>query len=463
MDLALELLTAVLTSPWVYLLIAVAASLDSLVPVVPSETLLISAAAFSASGIPHPAGLVLAAVLGALAGDLAAHGVGRFARSRLARSRTRRSRTRPSRQRASRLGRSQTSPSRLRTSWLRQVACRLRQRTSGVVDSACSAFARRGASALVAGRFIPGGRTLTTIGSGMLRFPVRRFLLWDAIGSLAWALYSTGIGLIGGAVFDDRPLLGVAVGIGIALFITGAAEFVRRLRRTAWVSGARIGKAPTGKFPTDKFRDAGPRVDTSRGRSGIMETMSNTHVWYVSYGSNMARDRLACYLQGGRPPGAHVTYPGARDGTPPRAEAGIELPGAIYFAGASKVWGGGMAFYDHHIPGPTPAKAYLITAAQFADVAAQEMHRRPAADSPLERLVFDLPAGSSHSVGPGGYETLLVLDVADGVPVVTFTAPHGSADIEHTQPSAPYLAMLRTGAAEVSAASGQLLHAAARV
>ena len=42
MDLALELLTVTLTSPWVYLLIVVAAALDSLVPIVPSETLLIT-------------------------------------------------------------------------------------------------------------------------------------------------------------------------------------------------------------------------------------------------------------------------------------------------------------------------------------------------------------------------------------------------------------------------------------
>src|SRR4051794_35717515 len=102
--------------------------------------------------------------------------------------------------------------------------------------------------------------------------------------------------------------------------------------------------------------------------------MSQALVWYVSYGSNMSRGRLACYLQGGRPPGAAITYPGARDTSPPLAEMGIELPGSIYFAGVSKVWGGGgMAFYDHSVPGPTPAKAYLITAEQFADVADQEM------------------------------------------------------------------------------------------
>lgn len=396
MDFAFELLTDTLASPWVYLLIGLAAALDSLLPVVPSETLLITAAAFAASGVPHPVGLVVAAVVGALIGDFAAHLVGRFGASRIERA------------------------------WRRR-------RRRALIDSARSLFATRGGAALIAGRFIPGGRTVTTIGSGMLGFPVRGFLLWDAIGCLAWSVYSTGIGLIGGVVFEDSPLLGVALGIGIACAITGVSELVRRLR--------------LDRHPRD---------------SGTMKGMSRTHVWYVSYGSNMARDRLACYLQGGRPPGAQVTYPGARDGTLPRDEAGVELPGTIYFAGASRVWGGGMAFYDHTRPGPTPAKAYLITAEQFADVAAQEMHRSPAPDSPLEDLVFDLPVGTSHSLGPGGYETLLVLDDVDGVPMVTFTAPHGSSEIEHAQPSEPYLAMLRTGTAEVRDAAALPRHAAAQ-
>ncbi|WP_166971170.1 DedA family protein [Brevibacterium atlanticum] len=423
MDLAFELLSDVLTSPWVYLLIAVAASLDSLLPVVPSETLLISAAAFAASGIPHPTGLVLAAAVGALIGDLAAHLVGRFARSRMSRSRIHRIRP------------PQPRPQRARLQWARLQWARVSKRGAVIAETARPVFTDRGDSALIAGRFIPGGRTLTTIGSGMLGFPLRRFLLWDGIGCLVWAVYSTGIGVLGGTVFDDQPLLGVALGIGIALVITAAGEVFRRLRSSRT-------RRPT-------VRQTTARIDMARSRDGMMETMSNTHVWYVSYGSNMARDRLACYLQGGRPPGAHVTYPGARDQTLPRKEAGVELPGRIYFAGASTVWGGGMAFYDPALPGPTPAKAYLITAEQFADVAAQEMHRRPAPGSPLETLVFDLPVGASHSLGPGGYETLLVVDDVDGVPMVTFTAPHGSAEVEHTQPSEPYLAMLRTGTAEV--------------
>ena len=46
------------------------------------------------------------------------------------------------------------------------------------------------------------------------------------------------------------------------------------------------------------------------------------------------------------------------------------------------------AFYDHATPGRTAARGYLISAGQFADIAAQEMHRDPRTDDPLEQLVL---------------------------------------------------------------------------
>jgi hypothetical protein len=179
-----------------------------------------------------------------------------------------------------------------------------------------------------------------------------------------------------------------------------------------------------------------------------MERMSESLVWYVSYGSNMSRGRLGCYLGGGRPPGAAVTYLGARDTTPPRAEAGVALPGRLYFAGESHVWGGGVAFYDHDVPGPTPAKAYLVTAEQFADIAAQEMHRLPDPDDPLEEVITSIPEGGRHRAGPGHYETLIDVGRRDGLPMLTFTSPNGSTAVEHTEPSDAYLAMIANGLQE---------------
>lgn len=168
----------------------------------------------------------------------------------------------------------------------------------------------------------------------------------------------------------------------------------------------------------------------------------------MSYGSNMCRTRLIHYLRGGRPAGSMRTYPGARDRTLPSEDAAVELPGRIYFAGRSQTWGGGMAFYDHDAAGPAPARAYRITAGQFADIAAQEMRRLLAEGDPIEALVIDGLAAGRHSAGPGRYETLIDVGGRDGLPMYTFTAPHGSAAVPHTIPAEPYLAMLAAGLRE---------------
>jgi hypothetical protein len=172
-------------------------------------------------------------------------------------------------------------------------------------------------------------------------------------------------------------------------------------------------------------------------------------VWYVSYGSNMSAARLAAYLEGGVPPGGNRANPGARDGSPPRRSVPVDLPGTLYFAGHSPQWGGGVAFYDHDAQGvPTAARAYLVTAQQFADVAAQEMYRVPQDGDPLEEVVLGGIAGGVHTSGPGHYETLVEVGRLDDAPMLLFTAPHGLDHVEHTQPSPSYLAMLAQGLEE---------------
>jgi hypothetical protein len=172
------------------------------------------------------------------------------------------------------------------------------------------------------------------------------------------------------------------------------------------------------------------------GRSGL--------VWYAAYASNMHADRLACYLTGGRPPGGARTYPGCRDRQPPRRSVPVLLPGLLYFALESPVWTGGMGFYDPTQAREMPAQAYLVTAAQFSGIGAQEMHRVPGRDLDLTRA---LTAGRDR-VGPGRYETLICPGAIDGIPVCTFTAPWSLADAELNAPSAAYLANLATGLAE---------------
>ncbi|MFJ9951810.1 histone deacetylase [Kitasatospora sp. NPDC091207] len=116
----------------------------------------------------------------------------------------------------------------------------------------------------------------------------------------------------------------------------------------------------------------------------------------------------------------------------------------MYFTLESTVWGGGTAFYDPDRTGEVPARAYLLTAGQFSDIAAQEMHREPGADLPLAGV---LRAGRDR-LESGPYGTLVCPGSLDDVPVLTFTAPGGLADAEPRAPRAGYLRTVAAGLAE---------------
>lgn len=165
------------------------------------------------------------------------------------------------------------------------------------------------------------------------------------------------------------------------------------------------------------------------------------YVWYAAYGSNMHRERFAVYLTGGRPPGAARTYPGCRDRRPPVRSEPVVLPGVVYFATESPVWHGGRAFYDPAADGQAPAHAYLVSASQFSDIAAQEMYRDPGEDLDLTEVL----ARGRAETGPGRYETLVCPGALDGRAVLTFTAPWGYADVPGRAPSEPYLRHLAAG------------------
>lgn len=178
-------------------------------------------------------------------------------------------------------------------------------------------------------------------------------------------------------------------------------------------------------------------------------------VWYAAYGSNMHLHRLLYYLAGGRPPGGARTYPGCRDGRHPVRALPVVLPGRLYFALESGAWTGGMGLYDPQDPGETPARAYLLTAAQLSDIAAQEMYRAPGADLELAGVL----ATGRARLGPGRYETLVCPGLLDGYPVLTLTAPWRSHEVRWRRPAAAYLRCLATGLVE---AHGWPVHRAAR-
>lgn len=204
MESVLQLAESLMSSPWLLALVLVLVLLDALLPIVPAETVVITAGAYAVSGDPQALPVVLAAATGAVIGDLTAHHIGRGA-----------------------------GP----------LTRMLRRRRLGgaVVEWAERGLTARGGMIIVAARFVPGGRTATTVTSGLIGYPRSRFLLFAAIASLAWSLYSVGIGMIGGLAFREQPLIGVAVGIALALAVGGGIELIRssRARRSPGVTGPR--------------------------------------------------------------------------------------------------------------------------------------------------------------------------------------------------------------------------------
>ena len=162
-------------------------------------------------------------------------------------------------------------------------------------------------------------------------------------------------------------------------------------------------------------------------------------VWYVAYGSNLSAARFGCYLAGGCPPGSFRTYEGCRDRSPPRRADGVLLPGGLTFAGASSVWGGGMAFFDPTADATVAARAYQVTFGQFSDIVAQEARHPVAEDLVLSEGTRQWPTPS------GVYETVLHLDDRNGLPMLTITSLQ---ELDPKPPTAAYLRMVLAGLGE---------------
>jgi two-component system sensor histidine kinase UhpB len=182
-------------SPWTYALVFAAAALDVFVPLVPSETLLVSAAALATNGDLALSGVVAVAAAGAIIGDNAAYAAGRALGPRA-----------EHRLRRGKLGR--------RARWANRQ------------------LAERGATVILIARFVPGGRTAAMLTAGLLGMPWRRFFLYDALAGVIWAVYGGAIGSLGGAAFEDEPWKALVLALGVAFALALLAERVRHLRRS---------------------------------------------------------------------------------------------------------------------------------------------------------------------------------------------------------------------------------------
>jgi membrane protein DedA with SNARE-associated domain len=195
------LVDLVTDSPWTYAIIFGVAALDAFFPVVPSETIVITAGVLAAQGKLHVWSVFPAAALGSFLGDNISFALGRYVGEPI----------------AARLFSSGKARERL--------------------DWASEQLRERGPTLIVAGRFVPGGRTAVTFSAGTVGYSWRRFVAADAAAAILWGAYGTGIGYFGGTAFENNTGFALLLAFGIAVVAAVTIEGVRRLRARSTRAG----------------------------------------------------------------------------------------------------------------------------------------------------------------------------------------------------------------------------------
>ena len=89
---------------------------------------------------------------------------------------------------------------------------------------------KRGGILLITARFIPGGRTILTVSSGITQQPRLWFAAWVAIAGTIWATYAAGLGFLFGQAFEDDHAIAFWLAFGTALGLTFIVEVIRWIR-----------------------------------------------------------------------------------------------------------------------------------------------------------------------------------------------------------------------------------------
>lgn len=191
-----SLVDAVSGSSWSYAVVFAVAALDAFFPLVPSETVAITAGVLAGAG-DLSIGLVIAAAAGgAILGDNISYLLGHTVGDRI----------------VERFLRGESAQKRL--------------------DWAERHLEQRGGYLILVARFVPGGRTVTTFAAGFLHtFAWPRFVRWDVLAGILWGSYCALLGFVGGKSFEEQPWKGLLLAFVAAASVVVTVEVVRHVRR----------------------------------------------------------------------------------------------------------------------------------------------------------------------------------------------------------------------------------------
>lgn len=186
LDGLMDLVREAMDSPWVYPVLFAGCLGDALLPVLPSDGIVITAGVFSASGKPNLILVIVVCALGAIVGDHLSYWLGTLAGGRFA------------------------------------------KRKGKKVEHARKSINERGGLILFVARYIPGGRIVVTLTMGAMGYPRAKFTAFDTLAGIVWATQWALVGYFGGEVFEESPWKGLVLGFGIAIAVSLIVEVVRR-------------------------------------------------------------------------------------------------------------------------------------------------------------------------------------------------------------------------------------------
>jgi len=211
-------------TPWVFLAVYAFATIDGFFPPIPSESVVIALGSLNRSaGVPNLPLVLLFAALGAFTGDQIAYQIGK----------------------------------KINVRGLRFMRS---ERAQAALDWAERSLERRGASFIIAARYVPIGRVAVNMTAGAVGYHRPRFMGLTAIAAVTWACYSALIGIASGSLLEGRPILAIALGVVGGIILGVIVDRIIQWLTTRKDRPVAPAPSPTVASPAD---DGAPEVTSS--------------------------------------------------------------------------------------------------------------------------------------------------------------------------------------------------------
>ncbi|MGW7683779.1 DedA family protein [Kribbella sp. NPDC054772] len=205
MEAARHLLNFAMASHWLLLVLFIAAAVDAVFPVVPSEGMVVTAGMAAAAGHQNLLLVIAVAMAGSVIGESVCYFMGRGSGPALHR-------------------------------WMKR-----QERRQQVYERVAAALHSRGGLILMTVRYIPGARMVATLTAGATRYSFKKFIVFTFAGVTVAYTYVALLGYLGGDAFAHDQLKALAFSLSLAGVIGLVVETTRRIavkRRAAKITSA---------------------------------------------------------------------------------------------------------------------------------------------------------------------------------------------------------------------------------